>query len=425
MQSSLEVNYMDRPIEHKTKFRKKHLWLVAGGIFILLIAWYLIFSDKSAKLNVEKDKISIEKVFKGQFKNYISVTGTVEPITTIYLDAMEGGRVEEIIAEEGVMVKKGETLIKLRNTALILEISNYEALVSRTTNELRQARLMMEQQNLNLKSQILDLKYDILKRTRVYKNNQILFKQNHISREEFENSREQYELAKQKLELLKETQRQDSIYRNVQVNSLEKSVQRMQHNLILVNQRLESLNFKAPVSGELASLDLEVGQVLRKGQRIGQINILDSYKMRVAIDEYFISKVSRNLTGLCDFSGQLYKSVITKIYPEVTGGKFYADMVFVDRVPSSIKIGQTSRIRLELGTPKIVTLIPRGGFYQSTGGQWVFVVDSLEKTAIKRSITLGAQNPKFYEVLKGLEPGEKVVVSSYDNFGNAEKLILK
>ena len=237
---------MDRPIEHKTKFRKKHLWLVVGGIFIFLSAWYLVFSDKSAKLNVDKDKISIEKVFKGQFKNYISVSGTVEPITTIYLDAMEGGRVESIVVEEGNMVKSGEILIKLSNTALILEISNYEALVSRTSNELRQARLMMDQQTLNLKSQILDLKYDLLKRARVYKNNQILFKQNHISKEEFKYSREQYDVAQQKLELLKENQHQDSIYRKVQVNTLEKSVRRMQHNLVLVNQRLESLNFQAP-----------------------------------------------------------------------------------------------------------------------------------------------------------------------------------
>jgi HlyD family secretion protein len=203
------------------------------------------------------------------------------------------------------------------------------------------------------------------------------------------------------------------------------SVNRMQRNLEIVNDRLASLNFKAPVSGELASLDLEIGQVLTRGERIGQINILDSYKLRVEIDEYFISRVQRGLSGECDFSGRLFEGIITKIYPEVTAGKFYADMVFKDTIPSTIRIGQTSRIKLELGAPKTAILIPRGGFYQSTGGQWVYVVDESGDFAYKRSISLGAQNPRYYEVLEGLKPGEKVVVSNYDNFGDADKLILK
>ncbi len=416
---------MDRPIEKKNKITKKHIWIAILVIVVVFFAWNLLFGDKSSKLNVEKDKISITTVQESFFKNYISVNGTVEPITTVFLDAMEGGRVDEIVAEEGTMVKKGDLLVKLSNTSLILEISNYEALVSRTTNELRQARLLMDQQTLNSRSQILDVEYEIVKRKRDFKNNQILLDGNHISREEYEISKERLELAEKKLDLLKENLKKDSIFRSVQVNALEKSVERMQHNLVLVNDRLEGLNFRAPVSGELASLDLEIGQVLSRGQRIGQINILDSYKLRVEIDEYYISKVSRELTGECDFSGSLYKGRIIKIYPEVSGGNFYADMVFVDSVPKSIKIGQTSRIKLELGAPKTAVLIPRGGFYQSTGGQWVYVVDPSGKFAIKRSINLGAQNPRFYEVLSGLEPGEKVIISSYDNFGDAEKLILK
>jgi HlyD family secretion protein len=416
---------MDRPIEKKNKITKKHIWIAFSVIVVVFFAWNLLFGDKSSKLNVEKDKLSIAGVQKSFFKNYISVTGTVEPITTVFLDAMEGGRVDEIVAEEGTMVKKGDLLVKLSNTSLILEISNYEALVSRTTNELRQARLLMDQQTLNSRSQILDVEYDIIKRKRDFKNNKILLEGNHISREEYDISKERLELAEKKLSLLKENLKKDSIFRSVQVNSLEKSVERMQHNLVLVNDRLEGLDFRAPVSGELASLDLEIGQVLSRGQRIGQINILDSYKMRVEIDEYYISKVSRGLVGECDFSGSLYKGKITKIYPEVSGGNFYADMVFVDSVPGSIKIGQTSRIKLELGTPKTAILIPRGGFYQSTGGQWVYVVDPSGKFAVKRNISLGAQNPRYYEVLSGLEPGEKVIISGYDNFGDADKLILK
>jgi len=293
---------MDRPIEKKNKITKKHIWIAFSVIVVVFFAWNLLFGDKSSKLNVEKDKLSIAGVQKSFFKNYISVTGTVEPITTVFLDAMEGGRVDEIVAEEGTMVKKGDLLVKLSNTSLILEISNYEALVSRTTNELRQARLLMDQQTLNSRSQILDVEYDIIKRKRDFKNNKILLEGNHISREEYDISKERLELAEKKLSLLKENLKKDSIFRSVQVNSLEKSVERMQHNLVLVNDRLEGLDFRAPVSGELASLDLEIGQVLSRGQRIGQINILDSYKMRVEIDEYYISKVSRGLVGECNFS---------------------------------------------------------------------------------------------------------------------------
>ena len=416
---------MDKPIEKKNKVTKKHLWIAFGVIVVLFVSWNLLFGDKSSKLNVETDKISIARVEESFFKNYISVTGTVEPITTVFLDATEGGRVEEIVAEEGNMVEEGELLVKLSNTSLILEISNYEALVSRTSNELRQAQLLMDQQTLYSRSQILDVEYDIVKRKRDYYNNKVLLKGNHISQEEYDISEERLELSQKKLILLKENLKKDSIFRSVQVGALEKSVDRMQDNLVLVNEKLEGLNFRAPVSGELASLDLEIGQVLSRGQRIGQINILDSYKMRVEIDEYYISKVSKGLIGECDFSGRFYKGRIAKIYPEVTAGNFYSDMVFIDSIPSRIKIGQTSRIKLELGTPKTAILIPRGGFYQSTGGQWVYIIDPSGKFAEKRKISLGAQNPRYYEVLEGLKPGEKVIVSSYDNFGDADKLILK
>ena len=416
---------MDRPIENKSKIQKKHIWIFIAVLLVLLIAWQLVFGDKSSKLNVELDKIAIDEVSEGFFKNYISITGTVEPITTIFLDVMEGGRVDEIVAEEGTMIERNDILVKLSNVSLILEISNYEALVSRTSNELRQARLLMDQQTLNSKSQILEVEFNILQRQRTYDNNKILFEGNHISREEFDISKEQLELSIKRRNLLEENLKQDSKFRSVQIGSLEKSVQRMQDNLTLVNSRLESLHFRAPVSGELASLNLEIGQVLVRGQRIGQINILDSYKLRVEIDEYFISKVSKGLSGECDFSGTLYKGNISKIYPEVTAGKFYGDMVFADSIPPTIRIGQTSRIKLELGAPKTALLIPRGGFYQSTGGRWVYVVDPSGEFAEKREITLGAQNPRFYEVLSGLKPGDQVVVSSYDNFGDVDKLILK
>ncbi len=417
---------MDRPIEKKHKVTKRIIWISLAGIVFLALLYFIIFGDKSSKLNVEKDKVTIEEITEDLYKNYIAVTGAVEPIQTIYLSSMEGGsRVEDIVIEEGNFVKKGDIIVKLSNTSLILEISNYEAQVSRISNELRQARLLMEQQTLNSRSRLLELQTDILQQKRAFNNNKILFEGNHISEEEFKISREQYELSLQQLELLKENLKQDSIFRSVQVESLESSVQRMEQNLEIVTRRLEGLNYRAPVSGELANLNLEVGQVISMGLRFGQVNILDSYKLRVEIDEYFISNVSKGLYGDCDFSGSSFKGVITKVYPEVANGRFAVDMEFVDSVPERIRIGQTSRIRLELGRPKTAILIPRGGYYQSTGGQWVYVVDPSGNFAEKRNITLGSQNPRYYEVLEGLEPGEKVVVSSYDNFGDVDKLIFK
>ena len=419
-------NGMDRKIENKSRITKRAIWISVFVVIGILVLYNIIFGDKSSKLNVDLDKVSIEEVKEGLFKNYIAISGTVEPIKTIFLDATEGGsRVEEIIIDEGNMVEEGDVIVKLSNTSLILEISNYEALVSRTSNELRQARLLMEQQTLNSKSQLLGLQTSMLQQNRAFERNKILFKDKHISEEEFNISKEEYDLSIQRLELLRENLQKDSVFRGVQVGELRRSLERMQSNLELVAQRLESLNYRAPVSGELASLDLEVGQVISRGKRIGQINILDSYKLRVDIDEYFISKVSKGLIGSCDFSGTSFEAIITKIYPEVISGRFFSDMEFVGDIPGTIRIGATSRIRLELGKPKTALLIPRGGYYQSTGGQWVYVVDETGDFAYKRKISLGSQNPRFYEVLSGLKPGEQVVTSGYDNFGDADKLIFK
>ena len=332
---------------------------------------------------------------------------------------------EEILLEEGSMLKKGDVIMRLSNTNLILDISNNEAQVARAINELRTARLMMVQQLMNSESQIIETGRLMKLQERAYNNNKILYEQEHISSEEYEQSEEQYEATKKKLELLMEIQYQDSVFRAIQVESLENSVSSMTRNLEIIKGRLESLNVKAPVNGELASLIPEIGQVISYGTRIGTVNVLDSYKLRVEIDEHYIARVQRELRGDCDFAGAAYPGQITKIYPEVTNGRFYVDMEFDDEIPSTIRIGQTSRIKLELGESKEAVLIPRGGFYQSTGGQWVFIVDERGEIASRRSISIGRQNPRFYEVLSGLEPGEQVIISSYDNFGDVDILILK
>lgn len=418
---------MDRIIEKKKGFfTKRTLWISVASALFILVNYFIFFGDKSSKLNVDRDKLSIEEVALREFRDYIAVIGTVQPIKTVYLSSTEGGsRVEKILIEEGTMVKKGDVIVQLSNTGLILDISNNEANVSRISNELRMARLEMERQTLNAKSQLLEVEYLLMQKKREYERNEVLIKDKLCSEEEYKLSKEQFLLAQERFLLFREGLRQDSIFRSIQVGQLETSLNRMQGNLELVIGRLESLNFKAPVDGELASLQLEEGQVISVGTRIGLINILTSYKLRVEIDEYYISKISRGLLGDCDFAGRHYTAVTTKIYPEVQSGRFAVDMEFVDRVPENIRIGQTSRIRLELGRPVEAILVPRGGFFQSTGGQWIYVIDKSGKFAYRRPIKIGNMNPRYYEVLEGLEPGEQVIVSSYDNFGNADKLIFK
>jgi HlyD family secretion protein len=420
------MNGMDRKIEKKFKFlSRKTLWIALGSIALLFVIFKLIFGDKSSKLNVEQDKITIAEITKDVFQDYIAVIGTVEPIQTIYIDAIENGRVEEILRDEGSMLKKGDVILRLSNNNLILEISNVEAQIVQAVNQQRNAQLMMVEQQLSSETQLIETIRLLAQYERAYKNNQELFKGNHISREEFDQSKEMYDATRRRLQLLKEISVQDSVFRKVQIESMDASVASLNKNLDIIKSRLDNLNIRASVDGQLATLNPEIGEVVTFGSRIGTINILDSYKLRVEIDEHYIARVSKGLTGECDFASVSYPGKIIKIYPEVQNGRFYADMAFTENVPPQIKIGQTSRIKLELGESKEAILIPRGGFYQSTGGQWVYVVNEKEGYAYKRNISIGRQNPRFYEVLGGLEVGEKVIVSGYDNFGDVDKLILK
>ncbi len=415
---------MDRKIEKKG-ISKKYIWIGIICILLLLALIKIIFGDKSTKLNVNTEKITIREVIYDKYQDYISVNGIVEPIKTIYLDAIEGGRVEEILIEEGNMVKKGDIIIKLSNDNLVLDISSNEAVVARAINDLKTTRLNLENQKISLKTQILNLQYLLKKLERTYNYNLKLLENNHISNEEYQYSKEQYELTLQQLELQKQKYVHDSLYMITRIASDEKSIDRMQNNLELTRKRLENLNIRAPVNGELASLNPEIGEVVSYGSRIGTINILDSYKMRVNIDEHYIARIMKNLTGEFEFAGGKHNLIITKIYPEVRNGTFAVDMEFTSDIPAQIRIGQTARIRMELGESEDALLIPKGGFYQSTGGQWVYVVDENNNVAVKRNIRIGRQNPRFYEVLDGLSEGEKVIISSYDNFGNNDKLILK
>jgi len=416
---------MDRKLDKKGFFSRKTIWYFIFGAVMLAVLGVIIFGDKSSKYNVDVSRITIEEVKEDVFQDYITVQGTVEPITTIYLDAVEGGSVEEILIEEGNMVKKGDVIIRLNNDNLLLEITNAEAQIVRSINELRTARLQMDQTRLNYMQQIIELQKTVAQSKRLYENNKVLREDGHISREEFDQSKEDYESSDELLDLVLENYKNDSLYRSIQINSLEASVKSMETSMEIIRRRMDNLNIKATADGELASLNPEIGEVVTYGTRVGTINILDSYKLRVDIDEHYIARIQKGLFGECDFASVPYTGVITKIYPEVAGGRFAVDMVFTEEVPEQIRIGQTSRIRLQLGESKQGILLTKGGFYQTTGGQWVFVLDESEEFAVKRDISIGRQNPRYYEVLGGLEPGEKVIVSSYQNYADHDKLILK
>jgi HlyD family secretion protein len=416
---------MDRPIEKKKGIQKKHLIYAAGIILLLILIYMAFFTDRTSTYKVDADKLIVETVTEDQFNDYITVPGTVEPITTIYLDALEGGRVEEKLIEEGSMVKKGDIILRLSNADLHLNILDSEAQLAEKENFLRNTMIAMEQDRLQIKKELLNLKYDIERKQRVYEQNEKLMKDNLISREDFIRSKEDLDMAKQSRDLFIERQRQDSVFRSVQVVNLETNLDNMRKNLKLVRERAENLNVKSPVDGQLGLLVPEIGQSIQRGANMGQINVLTSYKVSAQIDEHYIDRVRTQLTATLDRQGKEYNLLVKRVYPDVRNGTFEIDMTFVDSMPDNIRTGQTYYTSLQLGQPKISVLVPVGGFFQETGGQWIYVVDPESNTAYKRKISIGRKNPKFYEVLEGLTPGEKVIVSGYETFGNNERLILK
>jgi HlyD family secretion protein len=419
------VDNMDRPIEKKKGLQKKHIGYILGGIIILVLFYMAFFSGHVSTYKVEKDKLIIESVIRGQFNDYITVPGTVEPISTVFLDALEGGRVEEILIEEGSMVKKGDVILRLTNPDLYLNILDSEAQLAEKENFLRNTQVTMEQERISIKRELINLKYDIERKDRTYQQNAELIKDNLISKEEFIRSKEDLDMARSSQELFVERQKADSIFRSVQVETIKANLDNMRRNLTLVRQRVENLNVKATVDGQLGLLVPEIGQSISRGANMGQINVLTSYKVSAQIDEHYIDRVRTQLTATLDRQSSMFNLVVRRVYPEVRNGTFEIDMVFTDTMPDNIRTGQTYYISLQLGQPKEALLVPIGGFFQETGGQWIFVLDPSESFAIKRNISIGRKNPKYYEVLEGLQPGEKVIISGYESFGKNEKLVFK
>jgi len=416
---------MDKVLPRKKGLQKKHIGFIVFGIIILVLFYMAFFSDRTSTYKVEKDKLIIETITEGQFNDYITVPGTVEPISTIFLDAQEGGRVEEILIEEGAMVKKGDIILRLSNPDLYLNILDSEAQLAEKENFLRNTQVTMEQERISIKRELINLKYDIERKKRNFEQNARLMKDNLISQEEYLRSKEDLDMAIQSRDLFVERQKQDSIFRSVQVETLRANLDNMRKNLALVRQRVENLNVRATVDGQLGLLVPEIGQSISRGANMGQINVLTSYKVTAQIDEHYIDRVRTLLTATLDRQGKEYNLIVKRVYPEVRNGTFKIDMEFADSMPDNIRTGQTYYTSLQLGQPKISVLVPIGGFFQETGGQWIFVLDPSESFAIKRNISLGRKNPKYYEVIEGLTPGEKVIISGYDTFGKNEKLVFK
>jgi HlyD family secretion protein len=416
---------MDKPIEKKKGLRGKHIAWLAGAIAFGLLMYMAFFADRTSTYRVEKDKLIIETVTENVFNDYITVPGTVEPISTIFLDAQEGGRVEEILIEEGSMVREGDIILKLSNPDLYLNILDSEAQLAEKENFLRNTQIAMEQDRLQIKRELLNLKYDIERKKRNHDQNRMLMRDSLISVEEFIRSKEDLDMAIQSEELFVERQKQDSVFRSVQVDNLKNNLDNMRKNLALVRHRMENLNVRATVDGQLGLLVPEIGQSISRGANMGQINVLTSFKVTAQIDEHYIDRIRTGLTATLDRQGNAFNLTVRRVYPEVRNGTFKIDMVFTDTIPENIRTGQTYYTSLQLGQPKTAILVPIGGFFQETGGQWIYVVDPSESYATRRDISTGRKNPKYYEVLEGLQPGEKVIISGYETFGKNEKLVFK
>lgn len=415
---------MDRKIEKKKWPLKRVIVFGAAGLFVLIVAYALLFGDTSASLNVETKKITVSTVERGPFQELIPVSGTVLPIKSVYMDAMDGGRIDQIFVEEGAMVKQGDSILRMTNTNLQMELMFREADLFEQMNNLRAVRLAIEQNRLNLREQMAEIDYQNGLQTRNYDRAKALHEKNVISLDEFERTRDDYEYWKTRKSLVTESQRQDSIMRDMQVQQLELSIQRMQQNFKIVRENYENLVQRAPISGQLSQLNAEIGELKSPGERLGQVDVLDGYKVRAAIDEFYISRIAIGQAGESEISGVKSKLIVSRVFPEVRDGRFEIDLQFEGAAPAGIRRGQTIQVRLALGELSEAVMIARGGFYQTTGGNWIYVVNESGDIARKRKIRLGRQNPRMYEVLEGLEPGEQVITSSYDSFGDFEKLNL-
>lgn len=415
---------MDRPIEKKSFPRRYAGYIAAAVVAVALLAW-LIFGSTASIMTINSNEITISDVTRGEFDDYVRLNGQVVPIQVVQISPEEGGIVREKVVEEGTRVRKGDVILRLSNSSLDLQILNAEAELAEKQNLLRNTQITMQQDQLNNRTEQATLDMDCERKLRAYKQNSRLYNEKLISQEEFLKSREDYDLARRKQQLIGQRLNQDSLYRHVQMEQMEDNLQNMRKNVLLVRERKNKLEVRSNIDGELGLLDVELGQNIQAGQNIGQINDLSDFKIETNIDEHYIDRVRAGLTATITRDGKQYQLRVRKVYPEVRNGSFRTDFVFEGTRPEQMRSGQTYYVELALGKSSQATLIPRGTFFQITGGNWIFVLDRSNKKAYRRNISIARQNPQYYEVTEGLEPGERVITSGYEAFKDNEVLILK
>ena len=416
---------MDRVIA-KRKWSKKRILTIAGVVGICALATAAILATTGKKrLNVDSERITISEIKSGTFQEFIPVTGVVLPITTIYLDAVEGGRVEEKYVEDGAMMRKGEPILRLSNTDLELSLANQQTSVFDVLTQMQNTKNNAEQNTIRQLNQMADVDNALTEAERVYRLNKKLYDQKVIGFQEYKASENNYNYQLRRKNLTEQTLRSDSFSTRQQLSQMGTSYSQMQNVLALTRRKVGDLVVRAPVDGQLTSLDAEIGQSKNKGERLGQLDVLSGFKVRVDIDEHYISRIYGGLKGEFTFANKDYELVIKKIYTQVSNGRFQVDMEFVGEVPQGIRRGQTLQVRLALSDETTALLVPKGGFFQETGGNWIFKVSESGSTAYRVDIQLGRQNPDYYEVLQGLKPGDKVVTSSYENYDDMQELVLK
>lgn len=414
---------MDRPIKKKT-FTPQRIALGVGIVAFLVFAIHTMLKGSQSTLNVSREKITVSPVIRGVFDEFIVVTGAVQPLKTYQLDAIEGGYVAQKLIDGGATVKQGDLILKLENQRLMLDFVNRETEMYDLINNLENTRLRLRQDKFTLRKTLSELDFQIQQAKADYDRNHKLYQDKVISQQEWERSKNTYERLSQQREIEIENQKFQEENSLTQIKQLEGTLERTKLNLTMMKENLANLNVRAPVSGLLSRVDVEIGASITAGQNIGQIDDLNGFKMRVEVDEHYISRIFPGLEGSFEFNGATVKLVVSKVFPEVRNGRFDVDMVF-EKIPDGIRRGQSVPVRLQLGKPADATLLATGGFFSDTGGNWVYVLSADGTKATKRNISLGRKNPQFYEILSGLEPGEQVITSSYENFGDKDVLNLQ
>ncbi|HNS16391.1 MAG TPA: HlyD family efflux transporter periplasmic adaptor subunit [Bacteroidales bacterium] len=416
---------MDRPLQKKKWTPARIIIILAGVAFAYLIIHLVFIRDTRSRMYVDPGQLSIVSVLRDKFQEFIPVDGIVYPKSTVYIDAVQGGVVEEVFVEDGALLKKGDPILKLSNPNMELSFMETETRIVEAINNLQNSKIDLERNKIFRQQEIVDLQYRIDQTTKDFKRTEVLYSDSLISTKEYEDAQRNYDFTLKQLLISLRLQRLDSLASVDQEKQIQQSIRRMYDNMGLLHKNLELLYIKAPVDGKLSSFNVEIGQTKSQGEHLGQIDLQDGFKLQANIDERYVSRVYTGQEAEMDFSGKTYQLAVHKIYTGVSGGSFPVDLLFTGEYPENIKRGQTIQLRLEFSRPTEAFIIKRGGFFQTTGGNWIYVVDPSGDFAIRRPIRLGSQNTYFYEVLEGLKEGEKVIVSSYEPFGDKEKLVFK